>query len=204
MNNLIHLISSPLTLSLIGSYGYFLMFILMIIEGPLITYISGFAASMGIFNVYYVFILSLLGNLISDLLWFSFGKFGNKTFLNKYTSNPKYDCILKLKNNLENNTGRCIAIIKCIMPLAGPGLVMAGMSKISFKKFTLWALILGIPFAAIFTIAGYSSGITFSVFSKYLKIGSIAIVIAVIVFILLWLLFRKLSNKLENKIKKSK
>ena len=183
------------------TYGYTLIFILNIIEGPIVTYIAAFLASQGIFNVFYIFIISLLGNFISDIGAFLLGRFGKNTFLYKYISKPKHHLLKGLKKHLEKNTFISISLIKLINPLAGIGLVYAGTSNISFKKFLPIALIVGIPFALFFTLAGYYSGLAYSSFSHYLKLGQEAIIIILLIFILVWFLYSRFSNYLEKKLK---
>jgi hypothetical protein len=46
-------------LTLLSSGGYFLMFLIMIVEGSIVTYLSSFAAATGVFNIAVVFCLSI-------------------------------------------------------------------------------------------------------------------------------------------------
>ena len=190
------------SLAFLQSSGYLVIFILMIVEGPLITYFAAFAASLGIFNIYIIFWLSLIGNFLSDLIFFSIGKFGNRIFLYKYLSRPKHKFLVRLKYHLEENTLRALSIMKIILPLAAPGIVILGTSKVSFRKFALLALIMGIPFSLFFTIIGFYSGVAFNSLFEYFKLGEVAILIFLLFFILIWFLYKKLSNPLARKLKK--
>jgi membrane protein DedA with SNARE-associated domain len=49
------------------------MFILMALEGPVITIISSFGASFGYFNIGIVILLSILGDYVGDTFPFLFG-----------------------------------------------------------------------------------------------------------------------------------
>lgn len=45
----------------------------MVVEGPIVTSIAAFAASLGYLDIYMILIISLLGNLIPDILLFFIG-----------------------------------------------------------------------------------------------------------------------------------
>ena len=194
------LFTSAASLALLQSYGYPAIFILNIIEGPIITYVASFAASIGLFNIYTVFLLSLLANFLSDLMYFSIGRFGNKTLLHKYTSKFKHKILRKLRHHLEKNTFVSLILIKLMIPLAAAGLIVAGMHKISYKRFVSYIMISGIPFALFFSLIGFYSGIAFNNFSRYLKIGEVAILLAIILITLIALSYKRLSNLLAKKI----
>ena len=97
-------------LQFLQTSGYGIMFILMLVEGPVITYIAAFAASLGIFNVFYVLILSFFGNLVGDLIFFFIGRVGKESSVQKYVHKSINDTKMgKLKMYLERNPGKTIA-----------------------------------------------------------------------------------------------
>ena len=51
-------------------HGYAFMFTGMFVEGPLITAAASFGAALGYFNLTIVAILSLLGDILADLMHF--------------------------------------------------------------------------------------------------------------------------------------
>jgi len=61
-------------LSLIQIHGYWIMFVLMFIEGPITAYVAAFAASLGYFNVWAVLSLFVFGNQIPDTILFFIGR----------------------------------------------------------------------------------------------------------------------------------
>ena len=190
-------------LHIIQSHGYLIIFVIMIIEGPLITYFAAFAASLGLFNIYWVFVLSVLGNLVTDMVYFGIGKFGNIAFIRKYIPKSKSRLINKLAKYIEKNTGKTLALIKIIPPLPTPGLILAGMSKLSFRKFFFYALLIGIPYSLFFTFLGYYSGVAFSTFEHYFKLGEVIIGILVVTILVFWFLFNRFAVKLIQKMKLS-
>ena len=62
----------------LSHYGYWMMLPLMIIEGPIITIIASMLAKLGAFNIFIVFILSVAGDMIGDIILYYLGyKLGN-------------------------------------------------------------------------------------------------------------------------------
>lgn len=54
----------PNMVALIQTGGYFVMFGLMFLEGPIVTIASAFLASLGFFNIYIVALLGWLGDFV--------------------------------------------------------------------------------------------------------------------------------------------
>jgi len=117
--------------------GYPMIFLIMIFEGPLITYVAAFASSLGFFNVSLILLLSILGNIIPDIIWYGVGRMGGK-ILYKYLSEFfKIDKtrINKVKRYLNKNPGKTITILK-LTPFIPPiGLMTTGVMKIPFRKY---------------------------------------------------------------------
>ena len=75
--------SDPEFLSQIRALGYPSMLVIMILEGPIMTMAGAFAASLGFFNILTVFALSMLGDILGDLILYLIGFFGGNKALSK-------------------------------------------------------------------------------------------------------------------------
>jgi membrane-associated protein len=190
-------------LQFLQTSGYGILFILMIVEGPIITYIAAFAASLGIFNIYYIFILSSLGNIVGDLIFFFIGRVSKRGTVERYLHNSLNETKMgRLKGYLERNPGKTIAVIKLTPFLPIPGLIVTGASDISLKKFILYSSIVSMIYSLSMVLLGYYSGVAFLTIAKYVKyiefliLGTIIIVIGII--FLVRFISRKVSNKIER------
>ena len=190
-------------LQFLQTSGYGIMFILMLIEGPVITYIAAFAASLGIFNVFYVLILSFFGNLIGDLIFFFIGRVGKESSVQRYVHKSINATRMgKLKIYLERNPGKTIALIKLTPFLPVPGLILTGTSNITLKKFIMYSALINIIYCLSMVILGFYSGVAFLTIAKYVKyieylIGGTVLLIAIVFFFL-----RFVSKKVSNRIEK--
>lgn len=188
-------------LEFLQTNGYAILLLIMILEGPIVTYIAAFTASLGVFNIYYIFILSLLGNLLGDLAAFYIGRIGNKVVIEKYLSHwLKEKRIERIRNYLKNNPGKTIAVIKLTPPLPVPGLILAGASEVSLRTFLIYSSIVSISYSLSMTLLGFYSGVAFGTISKYVKYIDFIIGGAVLLIIGIYFLIKYLSREISSKI----
>jgi membrane protein DedA with SNARE-associated domain len=188
------------TLPLIQAYGYPLIFILMFIEGPIITYIAAFAASLGLFNIYVIFVLSIFGNVLPDLVYYTIGSSIKKESIYKYfeKSGIKEGKIKSLENNLRKHSGKMMLTVK-IVPMIPPlGLTIAGR-VLPFKRFLFLSVLISAVYSLVFFSLGYFSGQAFNLILPYVKYGEIIIGAIIVLFVILWVLIQRfISRKIEG------
>ncbi len=184
--------------------GYWLMFIIMILEGPVITAAGAFAAALGFFNIWIVFVLSVLGNFLPDIFFYALGFWGRIGLVDKfghYLGVNKTN-LRRLETMLAKHAVKSIIIIKLVPFLAAPGLLAAGMMRMNIKKYVTWTLAITIPSSLVYLIIGYYFGTFYSRIAHYAKIGAI-IIAAFIIFFFAFLYFeKKLFAKVADKMEK--
>ena len=183
-------------LTFIQTQGYFILLILMVVEGPIITAVAAFAASMGIFDIYSVFLLSILGSLIGDSFYYFIGRIGREQLIENYfyKFKIKKEMIEKIEMRLKNNPGKALAIIKIVPPLPTPGLILAGLINMPLKTFLLFSLIISFFYSLFFTLIGFYAGIALTniiQYSRYVEIIATISIIIVIIFIFLYIKYSK-------------
>ena len=67
-------------------YGYLLMFLVMLVEGPAVTASASLGAALGHFNIFTVFALSFFANFLPDVLYYALGRWGGQWVLDKFGS----------------------------------------------------------------------------------------------------------------------
>lgn len=182
--------------SLISQYGYWIIFPLMIIEGPIITIIASFLASLGALNVFIIYILGVLGNVIADIIYYGIGKFGRKKFLAKY---GKYigitmDKIEYIETHYKNHLYKTIIIAKLTEAPVVPVLISAGIANANFKKFLSISAIAEIIKVFIIVCIGYFFGRFYSKIDVYFKdfVGLMLVMISsIVVFFIIKRVIRK-------------
>lgn len=196
---------TPEVLEKVKGGWYALMFILMVVEWPLITLAAAVLASMGFFNIFIVAILGWLGDMIGDFLFFSIGRFWLKNFSKKtkIDTDSEKSFVSKLDTIIDKNLLLAIFIVKFI-PYAPPiGFPYIGRSKIPFMKFFRNSMISCLPIPIIITILGFNIGhITAfwnnsSLQEKIFTISAIIWLIGVLFFII-WFIKKKIAENIGD------
>jgi membrane protein DedA with SNARE-associated domain len=190
-------------LMFIQTGGYFLMLIIMLIEGPVITAIAAFAASQGIFNIYIVLLLSIIGSVGGDIVFYLLGKYSKKFIIRVYEKFTKSRGrhIRKLKTLLKNHLGKAILVIKVTPNIQLPGLALAGTLNVPFGRYFFFSTIISFFYCLFFLLLGFYAGVAFSSIIKYFKYLEIAIAALVIFMIILSYTYKKYSNEIFKKLR---
>ncbi len=190
-------------LSLVQNSGYFIILLLMILEGPLVTIAASVAASLGIFNLGVIFLLSLLGDLLGDLIHYTIGRFGRKMLIERYEKKNwmKMDKIKILEDKLSNHFGKAMFLIKFTPVLTTPGLLLAGALKISAVKFAIYSLIITLPRTIFFTFVGFYFGLAVTAFLGYFRLGQYIVPVVIVVVVIIYFGYKIIAEKLDKKYK---
>ncbi len=182
------------------AHGYFLMLVAMIIEGPIITAAASFAVAFGTFSLPVIFILSVLGDLIGDVIFYAIGYFGRIHLIERIA--PRFGLSMQkvhvLEKHLHNHSGKTMAAIKLnpITPL--PGLMLVGALHMPLRRYIIITLLIIVPKTVLFMILGYYFGAFYDTFVN--KLGNVPLAIAVIAIlgVGIFFLFRKYSTQISN------
>ena len=184
------------------NHGYPIIFVGMLIEGPIITAAASFAVALKYFNLEIIFILAILGDLVADFAYYVIGYFGHITILKKHGHffGISENKIEKLKNLLELHPGKILAAIKLAPFVPTPGLIIAGATHMSFKKFTIVSTLITLPKVIIFMVLGYYFGRAYDKISALAARGGYFIIIAASAIILVYLGYKKLTANISKKL----
>lgn len=180
-------------IELINKFGYFGMFLGMVLEAVIIIIPSelilatgGILAGRGIFNFWMSFFIGLLGSIFCAVVIYAMGYFGGYAFVNKY---GKY-FFMKEEDIRKSNTwfdkygliaaavGRNIPIIRTLISLP------VGIARLSFKKFLVYTTLGSIPWTFVFVYFGYSLGNNWTVLTDITSKLKIPIRILLIILII--------------------
>ena len=187
---------------LINKFGYFGMFLGMVLEAVIIVIPSefilatgGILASKGIFNFWITFLVGLLGSVFCAVVIYFMGYFGGKPFVKKY---GKYffmkDSEVSKSDDWYSKYGLIAALIGRNIPIVRTLISLPiGIARISFTKFLLYTTIGSIPWTFVFVYFGYTLG------NKWTLIKDITdrLKVPIIILLVLYLL-----SKIYYKIKK--
>lgn len=189
------------SLSFVQTHGYILIFLIMIFEGPIITTAAAFAASLGFFNIWVIFFLSLAGDLIGDFLHYGLGRIGRIAFVEKLSAKfgIKNSSIKNLEKKLHLHLGKGMFFIKFVPVFTTPGLMLAGALRVPAKRFIFYSFLLTLPRTIFFTGLGFFFGAAINAVLEYFKLGQYAVSFVVVAVIIIYFAFRKISSYIAKK-----
>ena len=186
--------------------GYWLLFLAMIIEGPVVTAAAAFAAALGLLDIWAVFLISILGNLIPDAIYYALGYWGRENIINNYGHYFRLtkEKVAELEAMIQKHAGKSLIAIKLVPFLATPGLIIAGASRMEIKKYIFWSIAVTLPSSLLYLLVGYYSGAAYSRFIHYINIGGYIIAGGILLFILVGYLEKKFGEDWAKRMNKEK
>lgn len=189
-------------LNLINNYGYFGMFLGMILEAvviiipsELILATGGILASKGLFSFWGAFFTGLIGSVFCAIIIYLMGYFGGRGFIRKY---GKYffmkDEEIEKSNSWFDKYGMVSALIGRNLPIIRTLISLPiGIMHLSFFKFLLYTFIGSIPWTLLFVFIGYMLGENWIVINSYINCLKLPIRIFLF-FIIIYFFYKKLRK----------
>ena len=169
---------SNFVFGLIHDYGYFGMFIGMVLEAVIIIIpseailaTSGILASQHIFSFWGAFLVGLLGSVFCAIIIYFMGYYGGKPFVKKY---GKYFFMkeedIEKSDSWFNKYGLYGALIGRNFPIVRTLISLPiGIMRLSFFKFLVYTIIGSIPWTFVFVYVGYALGSNWVVVDRYIS-----------------------------------
>lgn len=189
----------------IQTYGYIAMFVLAVLEGPIIMILGGFFIRLGFISFWPAYLLLMAGDLCADVLWYGLGYYGARPLTRKYGKffGLTEELLDKTESVFKRHEGKILFLSKITMGFgfALAVLVTAGMNKVSFKKYLTINFFGQFIWTGFLIVVGYFFGGIYMGLSS--KIRDIFVVIFFGGIILGFSLLRKyLKNKeIQEKLK---
>lgn len=193
---------------ILTKYGYFGMFMSMVIEAVIIVIPSelilatgGILASKKIFSFWGAFLVGLLGSVFCAIFIYLMGYFGGRPFVEKYGKYffmkkediEKADDWFSKYGMLAAFVGRNFPIVRTFISLP------IGMTRQSFTKFIIYTTLGSIPWTFAFVFVGYKLGQNWVILKDYVSKLKVPIRILLVVLLLSYI---NKKNR-ENHLKKS-
>jgi membrane-associated protein len=183
----------------LSHYGYWIMLPLMIVEGPIVTVICSMLAKLGAFNVFLVFILSVLGDMIGDILLYGLGYHFGMVFVRKV---GKYigiteKLVLKMEGYFQRHGGKTIFTVKSTTGLCWATFTAAGIVKMDFRKFLKYSFLGGLIWSAFLVALGYFYGYMWKEIRGYITwIGWVIFALAIVSILIIQVYKKRQSQKI--------
>ncbi len=196
-------------LNLINQYGYFGMFLGMVLEAVIIIIPSevilatgGILASKNIFSFQMAFLIGLLGSVFCAIVIYFMGYIGGKPFIKKY---GKYFFMkeedIEKSDSWFNKYGLYAALIGRNFPIVRTLISLPiGIMRLSFTKFLLYTIIGSIPWTFVFVYVGYALGSNWVIIDKYVSRLKTPIKFLILLLVVSYF-YKKIKEKRLNSTK---
>jgi len=182
------------------SHGYFLFFIATFLEGPLVTAAAGVASALGYLSFPLIILISILGDLTADTVYYTIGYLGRRTIVPRW--GPKIGLTKerteKIERFLKRHAGKTMIAVKLSPVIPIPGLIVVGSAKVPLKKFIALSLLITLPKSLLFGLIGLLSGKAYEKLSTTVTHGQLILFGVAIIVILVYLVYTKLAAKFSR------
>lgn len=170
-----------------GLTSYAIIFLLMMVEGPITTVVASFLASQGTFNILIIFLLAVFADVIADIILFFLGRSSKHKFFDRIKKREHVGKkqIAKIKERLEKKPFTTIFIIKATATLAMLGLMIVGSSKIKTSLFIWYSLIASTINKTIYLVIGYFAGLSFITFLRSNEFAQLTLPLGILFLVIL-------------------
>lgn len=157
-------------IALLTSYKYFLLFPLAVIEGPIVTVLAAFLASLGYMDIWVVYALIVFSDVVGDLLYYSMGRWGGKNFLQRWGKYLGVEMrhLERLKTHFKDHSRKTLILGKLTHVFGVVVLTAAGVAEVPVGRFVLYSLLPTLPKSLFFLWLGFYFGQEYSQINSYL------------------------------------
>ncbi|MDP2945841.1 MAG: hypothetical protein Q8N61_00080 [bacterium] len=181
---------------LLTKYGYFILFPLAAIEGPIVSLVVGFLIYLGYLKFLPAYAILLLGDLIPDTVYYYIGRFGSERKMIE-----KYGSRLNLIEKLWREHGKkTMFLSKLAYGLSIPFLLSAGLVKMPFKKFISYAFPVTLFQYGVIMAIGYFLGHSYQLAERYIQYAYVIVAVVLILFIVSYVFIVKYARKQIEKM----
>ncbi len=181
---------------LLETYKYFILLPLAILEGPILAVIAGFLTTLGVLNLFIVFFIVTLGDVIGDTLMYVLGRFGGKPIIKKIgpffgVTDQKLE---EAKVYFTDRHTKAVVLSKLVYGIGTVGLITAGLLKMPYRRFMTTCLFISIGQTLLMLALGIIFGHAYVLLSKYLDYYAAGVSIVAIGTIIVFV-FIKIKKK---------
>ena len=200
-------------LSLIGRYGYLIVFLGVMLEGvgiPLpgetVLITAGAVAHRGSLTLWETMVVGGLGAIMGGQAGYLLGRFGGRPFVLRW---GRYAFITperldRAERFFEQHGASAVFLGRFITGLRVFGALVAGMSRMSWQKFTLYSVLGGLIWAVAAVALGYFLWASIGLVEHW--IGRISLLLAaalVLVVVLRWSYRKAMRTRTDENLEES-
>ncbi len=142
---------------LLIDYRYLVLFPAVIIEGPIVTAVTGFLVTLNYFSFFSALLVIVVADICSDSLYYGLGRWGRQYPFLRMLKVPD-ETVDRFEEYIQFRLFQTILLSKVLHGFGAGILVAAGSARAPFFRFMLYNLIITIVKSATLLLVGYFFG----------------------------------------------
>lgn len=197
---------------LVESYGYAVVFAFVAIEslgiplpGETVLVTAGALAALGHLSIWWVIVAAATGGIVGDAAGYWIGRLGGLALLRRYGRVIHFDDkkLARIHTFFERHGPKAVFLGRFIALLRTWAALLAGTAEMRYGVFTLYNVMGGITWAAVFGTLGYIFGQSLPLLERYIGQASLAAVLLVALVVALalgWQWFNDNRDALTERV----
>lgn len=173
--------------------GVWILLPLAILEGPVISLLTGWLIALGLISPPMAFALILFGDVAGDCILYAIGR-GSQPRMRRWLPlrlRPGRAQLARLIRQVRCNDAGLLIAGKLTHVAGFPVLLAAGAARVPLHRFILWNTLAAIPKAGLLLALGWAFGAGFSQIAEWLSLGSQIALAALAAGLGLWLIMQR-------------
>ncbi|MBS1182005.1 MAG: hypothetical protein H6Q99_1885 [Proteobacteria bacterium] len=167
-------------MSMMSSYGLWVLTPLAVLEGPIVTVIAGYLASLTILSLWQVIPCVIAADIVGDSLLYLLGRLAlgslGPTWRDRLGLSPRR--LYSLMRGFRRHGTRILVVAKLTHAAGFAALTAAGAARMPFVTFLLANTLASIPKSLVFVTLGYLFGSAYETIAGWLSVEAAALVLA--------------------------
>ncbi len=165
------MIDQATLVTVMSSYGMWVLTPLAVIEGPIVTVIAGYLASLKIISLWQVIPCVIVADILGDSLLYLLGRMAlgglNPAWRGRLGLSPRR--LYSLMRGFRRNGTRILVAAKLTHAAGFAALTAAGAARMPFVAFIVANILAGIPKCLFFVALGYLFGSAYETIGRWLS-----------------------------------
>lgn len=180
-------------LVLLKVHGLTILAPLAVLEGPIVTVIAAYLASLAYLDVRLVFVVVVLADLLGDSILYGVGRRGPGALPARWRSRfgVTEARLAALQGHFHAQGGRTLVLGKLTHSAGMVVLIAAGAARMPFWRFLGFNLVATLPKSLLFVVLGYTLGKAYTAIDGWIFRISFALLVLTVLAAAAWFLYRR-------------
>jgi membrane protein DedA with SNARE-associated domain len=183
------------------AHGYFLFYIISVIEGTLTTVAAGVATGFGYYNIFIIILIAIAGDLTGDIMYYTIGYHSRLRIIDHYGHRfgVTKEKIEKVEKMVHTHFKKTMVVVKLSPFIPIPGLIAIGAVRAPLRKFIGMSLFITAPKSIFFVLLGFYSIKTYTYMTNSIKNGTYVLGGIIFILVIIYFIYQKITLQIVKK-----